>query len=59
MEKWYEIMLRFNLTSDINDVVRMLNEQHGGSFMIWNLSEKAYNYELFDNQVRKVIAYQR
>ncbi|RLN83237.1 hypothetical protein BBJ28_00017078 [Nothophytophthora sp. Chile5] len=34
------------------DLVAMyLNEKHGGHYMIWNLSEEAYDYAYFDNQV--------
>lgn len=35
----------------IKDVHRLLYTRHGDGFMIWNLSETKYNYDLFDNQV--------
>eukprot|EP01120_Amphizonella_sp_Union-15-10_P016563 TRINITY_DN87_c0_g1_i1.p1 TRINITY_DN87_c0_g1~~TRINITY_DN87_c0_g1_i1.p1 ORF type:complete len:584 (+),score=118.34 TRINITY_DN87_c0_g1_i1:41-1792(+) len=36
----------------IDDVVDMLNKNHGQrNFMIWNLSERSYKYEKFDNQI--------
>ncbi|POM79745.1 Phosphatidylinositol-3,4,5-trisphosphate 3-phosphatase [Phytophthora palmivora] len=34
------------------DLVAMyLNGEHGGHYMIWNLSEETYDYTYFDNQV--------
>eukprot|EP00698_Gefionella_okellyi_P010901 TRINITY_DN285_c0_g1_i1.p1 TRINITY_DN285_c0_g1~~TRINITY_DN285_c0_g1_i1.p1 ORF type:complete len:539 (+),score=94.94 TRINITY_DN285_c0_g1_i1:160-1776(+) len=35
----------------LSDVARMLHQRHHGSFMVWNLSERPYNYSKFDNQV--------
>ena len=35
----------------IDDVARMLTKYHGSDFLIINLSEKAYNYNLFANQI--------
>ena len=36
----------------IKDVEDFLKTNHPGKFMVWNLSEKEYNEEKFDNQVR-------
>ncbi|KAL0488869.1 phosphatidylinositol-trisphosphate 3-phosphatase [Acrasis kona] len=33
------------------EVARFLKEKHDGHYMIWNLSEKHYSHEKFDNQV--------
>ena len=30
----------------------LLKERHDGHFMVWNLAEEAYDYSLFDGQVR-------
>jgi hypothetical protein len=38
----------------INDVVTFLKKHHGSNYMVWNLSEKKYKTEKFDNQVRSV-----
>jgi hypothetical protein len=38
---------------DVDEVCGMLRSKYGGQFMIWNLSEKSYDYEKFDNQVRE------
>jgi len=35
----------------IKDVENFLKTKHPNNFMIWNLSEKEYNEEKFDNQV--------
>jgi hypothetical protein len=34
------------------DVSQMLKQNHGDKFMIYNLSERPYDYGKFDNQVR-------
>ncbi len=39
------------------DVAQMLRENHGDRFMIYNLSERAYDYEKFNNQVNLVLAF--
>eukprot|EP00658_Telonema_sp_P-2_P033005 TRINITY_DN24317_c0_g1_i1.p1 TRINITY_DN24317_c0_g1~~TRINITY_DN24317_c0_g1_i1.p1 ORF type:complete len:538 (+),score=86.93 TRINITY_DN24317_c0_g1_i1:177-1790(+) len=36
---------------DVAAVAQALRSRHGEHFMVWNLSERAYNYDLFDNQV--------
>lgn len=36
------------------DVARMLREHHGDHYMIYNLSERPYDYAKFDNQVHPV-----
>lgn len=38
--------------NDAASVAMLLKERHDGHFMIWNLAEEAYDYSLFDNQVR-------
>lgn len=35
----------------VDDVASMMRKKHGGKFMIWNLSERPYDYNKFDNQV--------
>ena len=37
--------------NDIFRVASFLKEKHAGHFMIWNISEEAYDYTVFDNQV--------
>ncbi len=37
--------------NNINDVAAMLNRHHKGHYMIYNLSEREYCYDKFDNQV--------
>jgi hypothetical protein len=37
--------------NDINLVSRYMAEKHAGKFMIWNISEDAYDYTKFDDQV--------
>lgn len=34
----------------IDDVAEMLKTYHDGSYKIWNLSERTYDYSKFDNQ---------
>lgn len=36
----------------IDDVARFLKTQHPDKFMIWNLSEKEYDYSKFNNQLQ-------
>lgn len=36
---------------DIDDVCEMLKTKHGPNFMIYNLQERNYDHEKFDNQV--------
>ena len=36
----------------IDDVAKFLKTQHPDKFMIWNLSEKEYDYSKFDNQLQ-------
>ena len=40
-----------NARNRIEDVSRELKTHHDGHFMVWNLSEEQYDYNLFDNQV--------
>lgn len=35
----------------IVEVAQFLIERHDGNFMVWNLSERTYDYSLFNNQV--------
>jgi len=35
-----------------DSVARLLTFKYGPRYMLWNLSEEAYEYSLFDNQVR-------
>ena len=37
--------------NDIRAVASFLKRRHEGHFMIWNLSEEAYNYTPFNDQV--------
>ncbi len=37
--------------NNINAVSNLLRKRHEGHFMIWNISEKSYDYTLFDDQV--------
>jgi protein-tyrosine phosphatase len=37
--------------NDIRDVSGYLQEKHNGHFMIWNISEDAYDYSFFGDQV--------
>lgn len=37
--------------NNADDVAKMLYKYHGDHFMIFNLSEKEYKYELFQNNV--------
>lgn len=39
--------------NDIHHVAAVLKERHDGRFMIWNLSEEEYDYQLFDSQVQE------
>jgi len=41
----------------LSDVSKFLHLKHNGCFMIYNLSERPYNYAKFDNQV--IIAFFR
>jgi protein-tyrosine phosphatase len=40
-----------NWRNHIDDVSKMLTKYHGMDFMIFNLSEKTYTYEKFNNQI--------
>ena len=46
-----EVSAAKNGGNNVNVVADMLNSRHGGHYMIWNISEEAYDYNLFDNQV--------
>jgi protein-tyrosine phosphatase len=37
--------------NNINQVAEMLNSRHLNHYMIWNLSERTYDYSLFNNQI--------
>eukprot|EP01132_Coremiostelium_polycephalum_P002554 gene2554-3163_t len=37
--------------NSIKDVCSLLNNRHNGKFMIWNLSERKYDYSKFNNQI--------
>ena len=37
--------------NNIDDVAFMLEQHHHGSYMIWNLSDKRYDYSKFSNNV--------
>lgn len=37
--------------NSIVEVSQFLVERHDGNFMVWNLSERTYDYTLFKNQV--------
>ncbi|KAH3758281.1 Phosphatidylinositol-3,4,5-trisphosphate 3-phosphatase [Pelomyxa schiedti] len=37
--------------NNIFELSKMLKERHGAHFMIWNLSGRKYDYDLFDNQI--------
>jgi protein-tyrosine phosphatase len=37
----------------IGDISNLLNTSHTDRYMIWNLSEEEYDYELFNNQVQE------
>eukprot|EP01118_Nematostelium_gracile_P020170 TRINITY_DN969_c0_g2_i1.p1 TRINITY_DN969_c0_g2~~TRINITY_DN969_c0_g2_i1.p1 ORF type:complete len:261 (+),score=60.85 TRINITY_DN969_c0_g2_i1:116-898(+) len=37
--------------NSLDTVYRMLTEHHGDNYMIWNLQERDYNYEKFNNQI--------
>lgn len=37
----------------IDDVANMLNKYHKNHYMIWNLSDKQYDYAKFDDMVIK------
>ena len=39
--------------NNINHVASVLKERHDGRYMIWNLSEEEYDYQLFDSQVQE------
>ena len=38
-------------SNDVTKVANALKSKHGEHFMVWNLSERSYDYDLFDNQV--------
>jgi hypothetical protein len=51
--------LQYSLIStDLDDVWQLLKTRHVNHFMIWNLSERVYDYEKFDNQVSNTIFHQ-
>ena len=37
----------------IEHVASVLKERHEGQYMIWNLSEEEYDYQMFDSQVQE------
>ena len=37
----------------IEHVASVLKERHDGRYMIWNLSEEEYDYQMFDSQVQE------
>ena len=37
----------------IEHVASVLKERHQGQYMIWNLSEEEYDYQMFDSQVQE------
>lgn len=37
--------------NDIADVCRLLRAKHKNNFLVWNLSEREYEYDLLDNQI--------
>ena len=39
--------------NNIDVVAKFLKSNHKNHFMIWNLSEKEYDYSKFDNKVQK------
>jgi protein-tyrosine phosphatase len=39
--------------NNIDHVASVLKERHAGQFMIWNLSEEEYDYQMFDSQVQE------
>lgn len=39
--------------NSITKVLEMLQSKHGSDFMVWNLTERAYRYEKFNDQVCK------
>jgi phosphatidylinositol-3,4,5-trisphosphate 3-phosphatase/dual-specificity protein phosphatase PTEN len=43
--------------NDGQEIARFLKEKHNGHYMIWNLSEKPYGHEKFDNQVRTSVLF--
>lgn len=43
---------RIRSKNEASVVAKFLNERHSGHYMVWNLSEEAYDPAVFDNQVR-------
>lgn len=37
--------------NNLEDVAALLKKKHNGKFMIWNLSEREYDYAKMENQV--------
>lgn len=37
--------------NSIEDIKRLLETRHPNTYMIFNLSESKYDYDIFDNQV--------
>lgn len=40
--------------NNLEDVALMLKKKHNNKFMIWNLSEREYDYQKVDNMVPAV-----
>ena len=37
--------------NNLEDVAALFKQKHNGKFMIWNLSEREYDYAKMENQV--------
>lgn len=38
--------------NDIREVSRFLKERHGTHFLVWNLTQRSYDYSMFDHQIK-------